>query len=83
MYFLILESEGMIILYLHFNESQPIYAYKYYASKNKRVKFFELSVKFCGNVKINSNYNHGHNILRLFDTLPNFPFTASETKRDY
>ena len=28
-------------------------------------------------------YNHGHNILRLFDTLPNFLFTTSETKRDY
>ena len=29
------------------------------------------------------NYNHRHNILRLFDVLPNFPFTTSETKRDY
>ena len=28
-------------------------------------------------------YNHGHNILRLFDTLPNFLFTTSEIKRDY
>ena len=28
-------------------------------------------------------YNHGHNILRLFDTLSNFLFTTSETKRDY
>ena len=27
--------------------------------------------------------NHGHNILRRFDVLPNFPFTSSETKRDY
>ena len=24
--------------------------------------------------------NHGHNILRLFDTLPDFLFTTSETK---
>ena len=24
-------------------------------------------------------YNHFHNILRLFDVLPNFPFTPSET----
>ena len=23
------------------------------------------------------------NILRLFDVLPNFPFTTSEAKRDY
>ena len=28
-----------------------------------------------------SNYNHGHNVLRLFDIWPNFPFTISEMKR--
>ena len=28
-------------------------------------------------------YNHVHNILRLFDVLPNFPFGTSETMRDY
>ena len=28
-------------------------------------------------------YNHFHDILRLFDVLPNFPFTRIETKRDY
>ena len=27
--------------------------------------------------------NHFHNILILFDVLPNFLFTASETKRNY
>ena len=27
--------------------------------------------------------NHFHNILRLFGVLPNFPFTSSETMRDY
>ena len=27
--------------------------------------------------------NHFHNILILFDALPNFPFTTSETMRDY
>lgn len=26
--------------------------------------------------------NSGHNILRLFDVCPNFPFTRNETKRD-
>ena len=29
------------------------------------------------------SYNHGHNILRFFDVLPNFPFTTIETKHDY
>ena len=28
-------------------------------------------------------YNHFHNILRLFDILPNFIFTTGETMRDY
>ena len=28
-------------------------------------------------------YNLDHNILRLLDVLPNFPFTTSETDRDY
>ena len=27
--------------------------------------------------------NYAHNILRLLDILPNFPFIASEMKRDY
>ena len=30
-----------------------------------------------------ATYNHGNNIVGLFDVLPNFPFTVSETKRDY
>ena len=29
------------------------------------------------------SHNLGHNILRLFNVLPNFPFTTSETNRDY
>ena len=29
------------------------------------------------------SYNHFHNILRHFDVLSNFPFTTSETKRNY
>ena len=29
------------------------------------------------------NYSHFHNILRLFDVLPNFPFTTSERISDY
>ena len=29
------------------------------------------------------SYNQFHNILRFFDVLPNFPFTAIETMADY
>ena len=28
-------------------------------------------------------YNHGYNILRIYDILPNFPFTTIEMKPDY
>ena len=36
------------------------------------------------NTKVNEGKNnYGDNILRLFDTLPNFLFTTNETKRDY
>ena len=28
-------------------------------------------------------YNHGHNILIIFDVLPILPFTTSVTKSDY
>ena len=30
-----------------------------------------------------SDYNHYHNILRLFDVLKNFPFTTSKMMCDY
>ena len=29
------------------------------------------------------NCNHGHNIMIIFDVLPNFPFTTSKMKPDY
>ena len=33
--------------------------------------------------KENFKHSHFHNILRIFDVLPNFAFATSETKRDY
>ena len=30
-----------------------------------------------------ADYNHFDNISRLFDVLPNFPITTSETIHDY
>ena len=34
-------------------------------------------------LSIDACYNHGSNIVGLVDGLPNFPFTASEVKRNY
>ena len=45
-----------------------------------------LTIKVVNkDIKAKENFadNHGHNILRLFDVLPNFLFTTSETKCDY
>ena len=39
--------------------------------------YFKISLRFWL-----ENYKFGHNILRLFEVLPNFPFTTSETNRD-
>ena len=34
-------------------------------------------------VAVKNVYNHGHNIMKMFDVLPNFPFTTTETKPNY
>ena len=36
-----------------------------------------------GQVQSKESYNHFHNILRIFDVLPNYNFTTSETIGDY
>ena len=40
-----------------------------------------IKIWWLENQILQSN-NHFHNIFRLFDVLPNFPFTTSETMRD-
>ena len=42
-----------------------------------------LDEKFNLCFSVDFDYNHGHNFVRIFDVLPNFPFTTSETKPDY
>ena len=49
-------------------------------SKPSPVGFVALATNPANPAK---HYNHFHNILRLFDVLSNFPFTKSETMRDY
>ena len=44
--------------------------------------------KLRGNAKLLNSfcfrkYNDSHNILRLFDVLPNFPFTTNEAMHNY
>ena len=46
----------------------------------KRYVFWN-NICMCTTCQLLSFYNLGHDILRLFDTLPNFIFTAGEMKR--
>ena len=60
---------GNVIVCLHFNF---FFLYFILLSEYESIHF-----------PLQSFYNLGHNILRLFDVLPNFPLTISETSRDY
>ena len=56
--------------------------------KHLRNKKLELRQNIIANSTksshvLNNTYNQFHNILRLFNVLPNFPFTTSETMCDY
>ena len=42
-----------------------------------------MNAEFSGFVIYVEATNHFHNILRLFNVLAKFPFTTSETMRDY
>ena len=44
---------------------------------------FDLKIQSCQFKVKFDNYNQFHNILRLSDVIPNFPFTTSETMGDY
>ena len=44
---------------------------------------FKLTLCLHKMISVSLSHNHFHNILRLFDVLPNFPFTTSEAMCDY
>ena len=46
----------------------------------QRKKLMLIEIALYSSLK---TYNQFYNILRLFDVLPNFPFTTSETVGDY
>ena len=54
--------------------TENLVVWKYKNEKTDKLKMIFIKMK---------NYNHFHNILRLFDVLPNFLFTTSETMHDY
>ena len=66
------QDEGMVVK--SSGETTSAECKQFHISIFLKTLFCFLSVSF---------YNHFHNILRLFDVLPNFPFTKIETMRDY
>ena len=46
-------------------------------------KEYTISYRTGRKYNLPGTYNHFHNILELFDVLPNFPFNISLTMRDY
>ena len=67
------------------------YMNKVYQKKSKKIIFKNMYLIYLtwSRVKIKkpvfklTSYNYFHNILRRFDVSKNFPFTTSETMRDY
>ena len=53
--------------------------YQCYLSANALLEIYFTVFQFL----ICHNYNHGHNILRIMVTLPNFLCTTAKTKHDY
>ena len=51
--------------------------------KEHKKVFSEVPIVGFRNGKSLKDYNLGHNILRLFDVLPNLSSTTSEINRDY
>ena len=49
----------------------------------KALILLHMLKKFTLLLSSNGGYNHFHNILRLFDVSPNFPFITSENMQDY
>ena len=49
----------------------------------ERIGLIEIQPGWTWIDKYFADYNHGYNIMRIFDVLPNFPFTTSEKKPDY
>ena len=53
------------------------------ARYNSIRSFLSVSIDLDLEIYHMNTNNHFHNIVRIFDVLPNFPFTTSETMRDY
>ena len=56
------------------DESFLSYKYSYLLNRKQYVPIKNINIYF-----LNVIYNHFHNILRLFDVLPSFSVTTSET----
>ena len=72
-------------LWRHLSSSSTCFCYyRKHPNHDNRISLFATIFFLLLTIAlILCTYNHFHNVLRLFDVLPNFPFTASKTMRDY
>ena len=82
--------DPLLTSYLHtaWNESNRTLRmtsswYSVYSTSWSILKPSYLAINNNDNKNNIATYNQFHNILRLFDVLPNFPLTTSETMGDY
>ena len=75
---------------LHFLYSNPHFYFQIVRKRRSSNTFISarvprdiFSIQTFKKVNPVSTQNHFYNILRLFDILPNFPFTTSETKNNH
>ena len=61
----------------------PVTCYQSLVTRYQSLVTSYLSLVTSYQLLVTSYYNHDHNIMRIVDVLPNFPFTTSETEPDY
>ena len=68
---------------LHFQEVLSLYNRAFWCESTAATTYLGKRGSLIWSKIYIGVYNYFHNIFRLFDILPNFPFTTSETIRDY
>ena len=69
-------------------ETQLLYLIIFWPATPESIDFFKFYILIMFSMflwikkKVKRSYNNLHNILRLFDVLPIFPFTSSEKMDD-
>ena len=77
------DNNGCVMWVTYMLLNAKIIKYNLLIQMYKYLRVIKRWAMFTRKNKKEMSCNHFHNILRLFDVLPNFPFTTSEIMRDY